>query len=431
MEEQREASGKSFALLLEPVRHLQGKHANAKFGAVIFRRQTTQVRNEGGLWDESHDLYPLVGGTPKEMNLEWVFPSGSRVKFAHLEHEASVLNWQGSQINFIGFDELTHFTETQFFYMMSRNRSTSGIKPYIRATCNADANSWVKGLIQWWINPDTGLPIKERSGVLRWFIRDGNELVWADSKEELIEQRGAKYRPKSLTFISALLQDNKILMDKDPDYLSNLMALDRVQREQLLHGNWNVTASAGNYFRREYFRVIDSINNASITHEIRYWDRAGSKPNESNKDPDWTVGIKIAKLNTGGFVVMDVVRLRGAPLEVEKAVINTAHSDGYACYIGLEQDPGSAGLADVDNMVRKLEGFIIHIKKPSKDKETRARPISAQAEHGNIYVMRSNWNGSFFQETENFPEGSHDDQVDALSGGFNALAQTGSILDVL
>src|SRR5690242_8470438 len=94
--------GKSFALLLEPLRHFN----NSKFSAVIFRRNTVQVRNPGGLWDESYHLYKPIKAHPREAILEWEFPKGMQVKFAHLEHEKSVYDWQGSQIPLIGFDEL-------------------------------------------------------------------------------------------------------------------------------------------------------------------------------------------------------------------------------------------------------------------------------------------------------------------------------------
>ena len=428
--EQREASGKSFALLLEPLRH----YNNPKFGGVIFRRQATQVRNEGGLWQESQYLYPLLGAKPREMTLEWNFPSGSRMKFSHLEHSKTVLEYQGAQIPFMGFDEVTHFTSDQFWYMLSRNRSTSGVRPYIRATCNADADSWVRDIISWWIGPD-GFPIKARSGVIRWFIRDGNELRWADTKEELIAQYGAKQQPKSFTFISALLKDNKILMEKDPGYESNLLALNRVERERLLLGNWDVRPSAGNFFRKEYFPVIPQITNAFVIQQIRFWDRAATKPHEGNKNPDWTRGVKLGKLNTGAWVVLHVASVRGTPAEVEDLVKRTAVTDGWECPIGIEQDPGSAGVSDVANMVKHLAGFTVKIFKPTKDKIVRAGPVSAQCEQSHVLVIKGHWNDEFFRELENFPPDNagegHDDQVDALSGAFNALAQSGSILDVL
>jgi hypothetical protein len=90
--------------------------------------------------------------------------------------------------------------------MLSRNRSVCGVKPYIRATCNPDADSWVAKFIEWWIDPDTGYPIKERSGKKRWMIRRDEALHWADKKTELFERfnlqtEQEQQEPKSVTFI--------------------------------------------------------------------------------------------------------------------------------------------------------------------------------------------------------------------------------------
>ncbi len=90
---------------------------------------------------------------------EWRWPRAGKIKFSHLQFETTVYDWQGAQIALICFDELTHFTAHQFFYMVSRNRSTCGVKPYIRATCNPDADSWVADFLAWWIDRETGLPI--------------------------------------------------------------------------------------------------------------------------------------------------------------------------------------------------------------------------------------------------------------------------------
>src|SRR5436189_1986846 len=106
----------------------------------------------------------------------------------------------------------------------------AGVPGYIRATCNPDADSWVRSLIDWWIDPDTGFPIKERSGVLRWFVRDGDSLHWADTRADLVEMFGPESEPKSATFIPANVRDNRILLDKDPAYLAYLKALPYVER---------------------------------------------------------------------------------------------------------------------------------------------------------------------------------------------------------
>ena len=171
-------SGKTFSILLESIRHIGVKG----FGAVIFRRTYPQIRNEGGLWDTSEELFPPAGGTPRESDLTWVFKNGNTIKFAHIEHEKNKHDYQGSQIPLICFDELTHFSESVFFYLLSRNRSTCGVRPYIRATCNPDPDSWVAEFIAWWIDQETGYTIPERSGVIRYFVRHLDNIYWADSK---------------------------------------------------------------------------------------------------------------------------------------------------------------------------------------------------------------------------------------------------------
>lgn len=421
--------GKTYGLLLDPLRH----HKNAKFGGTIFRKTSVQVRIEGGLWDESMQFYPLLGAHPRESRLEWVFPSGMHVSFAHLEYEKDLLGFQGSQIPWQGWDELTHFSMHQFFYMLTRNRSAiAGVKPRIRATTNPDPDSWVRTFIDWWINNDTGFPIPERCGKLRWFIRVNDELIWADTKEQLHEKYGynEEIQPKSVTFIPSKLQDNKILMQKDPAYLSNLLAQDRVTRGRLLDGNWNIRVSAGSLFRREWFTVVDAVP-AGWIQAIRFWDRAATKPNESNKDPDWTRGIKIYKYGDGRFCVVDLKSTRDTPGKVEALIKAVASQDTPQVRVATQTDPGSAGKKEAEVFVSMLAGYDVHSAPNSKDKVTRAKPVSAQAEVGNILVLRAGWNNEFFTELENFPDGAHDDIVDVLSGGFNELCGGLSLADVL
>ena len=140
--------GKTWTMLVEPLRHKDNKN----FNAVIFRRTTKPIKNPGGLWDASESLYQLIDGIqPRKSFSEWVFPSGAKIGFSHLEYEKDKHNWQGTEIPLICFDELTHFTKTQFFYLLSRNRSTCGVKPYVRTTCNPDPDSWVRVFIDWFI----------------------------------------------------------------------------------------------------------------------------------------------------------------------------------------------------------------------------------------------------------------------------------------
>ncbi|WP_442577851.1 terminase large subunit domain-containing protein [Mesorhizobium sp. ASY16-5R] len=245
--------GKTYALLMEPLRNTD----NPEFGAVFFRRDTTQITNEGGLWDTSQNLYPLLGAISIQQPYRWTFPAGATVTMTHLQHEKDVRDWQGAQVPLILFDELTHFTRKQFFYMLSRNRSTCGVRPYIRATCNPDPDSWVAEFIAWWIGED-GYPIPERSGVVRWFVVINDVIRWSDTADALVELYGSEAEPKSVTFIASSIYDNKILLEADPGYLANLKAQSLEEQMRLLHGNWNFRAEGGLIKRDQILHLGDA-----------------------------------------------------------------------------------------------------------------------------------------------------------------------------
>lgn len=415
--------GKTWGLLMEPLRHI----GNPGFGAVFFRRTTVQIRNEGGLWDESVTLYPLVGAAPVEHKLVWKFSSGASVSMAHLEYEKTVSDWQGSQIALLLFDELTHFSEKQFFYMLSRNRTMCGVRPYVRATCNPDADSWVARFIAWWIDQDTGLPIPERAGKLRWFVRIGDAIHWADQPEELahhtmVDEAGRRVPipPKSVTFIPARLTDNKALMAADPGYMANLLALSTVERERLLNGNWKIRPSAGMYFRRGWCEVVDAA--PAGTRWVRGWDLAATLKTEAN-DPDATAGTKIGIAPDGRYVVGDHIEDHLSPSGVRALIRNTASQDGRQTTISLPQDPGQAGKDQKQSLAKELTGYTVRFSPESGDKITRFSPFSAQAEAGNVQVVRGAWNEAWFAALEAFPEAAHDDAPDSTSRAFNELAK--------
>lgn len=418
--------GKTLALLLETCRHLDKKG----FAAVIFRRTYPEITEPGGLWDESMNIYPSLGGYPKKGDLTWEFPAKTKVKFAHMQHEKDREKWQGSQIPLIGFDELTAFTYQQFWYMLSRNRSTCGVRPYIRATTNPEPDHWVRDLIRWYIDEDTGLPISKRQGVIRYMARDGDEMRWADTPENL-ERQGLA--PRSFTFVAARLEDNPALVKADPQYVSNLKTLPKFDRERLYDGNWNARRRAGDYFQQIWFPVVDvapaplSAFGIPLYKDVRYWDRAATEKSGANTDPDWTVGLKLRKIENS-YSILDVCRFRGRPAKVEASIKNIASNDGPLATQVLEGDPGSAGVAEIDYLIKALSGFDVRTVKASKAKEVRARPVSAQSEAGNVSVVRGPWNAVFFQETELFPtKGIHDDQVDAFSGAFNYFTSLGGV----
>lgn len=407
--------GKSWALLLEPLRHVT---ANKEFYAVVFRRNLTDAKKPGATWDQMGKIYPLAGAKPNTSTLTYQFPNGGKIAIGHLEHETTVQDWQSSEVPLFLFDELTHFTRAQFFYMLSRNRSTCGVRPYIRATCNPDPDSFVAGLIAWWIDQETGFPIPDRGGIIRWFCRVNDELVWGTTRQGLIDQFGPECKPKSFTFIPSTIYDNPALLKKDPGYLANLKALDTVTQARLLGGNWKIRPAAGLYFRREWCQVID-IAPANLDI-VRYWDLAATEKTESN-DPDWTIGWKMGRCpETKRFYVLHVARDRVGPFEVRRMIKNSASADGTVVRVGLPQDPGQAGKAQAKDMIADLAGFNVSARPERGDKVTRFAPFSAQCKAGNVIFARGAWNEEVFCSLESFdgdPK-KHDDDADASGGAF-------------
>lgn len=401
--------GKTWALLLECVRHV----GNKDFHAVIFRRTYSQITNAGGLWDETGMLYPLFGATSRESDLTWTFPSGATVSFSHLQHEQSKYQYQGAQIPLICFDELTHFTQSQFTYLLSRNRSMSGVRPYVRATTNPDADSWVKDFVGPWVD-DEHAEYPYPAGKLRYFTQEAGKLIWVDP-----DWRDENGLPgKSITFIPASVHDNKILLATNPEYLANLRALDYVDQLRLLHGDWKVRPEAGKVFNRGWFEIVDAAPAEGET--VRFWDFAATEKEQKGDDPDWTVGLRLKK-HDGIYYIEDVVRERMTPPEIDRIAKNTAAQDGKGVRVGWEIEPGSSGVKVNRQLSQMFAGYDCIGVQPTGDKLQRAKPVAAQALAKNIKLVRGAWNSDFLKELHGFPDLPHDDCVDGLSGAFNLL----------
>ncbi|MGH7213082.1 MAG: phage terminase large subunit [Acetobacteraceae bacterium] len=155
---------------------------------------------------------------------------------------------------------------------------------------------------------------------------------------------------------------------------------------------------------------------------VRAWDLAATEARDGC-DPDWTAGVSLARTRAGGFVVLDVQRLRRGPAAVEAAICATAARDGSAVAIGLPQDPGQAGRAQIGHLVRQLAGFRVRASTERGAKEARAAPVASQVEAGNLSIVQAPWNATLLEELEAFPVGAKDDQVDALSRAFAMLVR--------
>ena len=431
--------GKTWSLIYEPLRHV----AVPGFTFVLFRRVKPEITNPGGMWDESLKWYPLMNGESATSTREWYFPSGAYGKMAGLQYEDSVEDWKGAQVCLIGFDQLEEFTERQFFYMLSRNRSTCGVRPYVRASCNPNPDSFLADFLSWWIDDD-GYAIPERSGVIRWFIRVDDTVVWSSvecapedydrheefadrATQELEEQypghavssEGIPFT-KSVTFVLARLKDNRIGVKEDPTYEGNVRAMGQVDSERLLGsgdrgGNWKIRPGAGLVFSRSWFEIVDAA--PADARRVRAWDLGGTEG-----AGDWTAGCRMSKRDKT-YYIEDMDRGQWGPGRRDGRLKDTTQNDGVGVTVRLPQDPAQAGKSQIHYLVQLLAGYPVKWKPVSGDKVVRASPLASQAKAGNVKLVRGTWNEAFLKELHAFPtKGVPDDQVDAAADAFDELA---------
>lgn len=208
--------GKSDALLCEALRQVAIPH----YRGIIFRKTFPQLSE---LIDRSKTLYPAAFPEARYISSErvWCFPSGAKIYFGTMQHQKDRLNYQGKRFDFIGFDELTHFTYEEYTYMFSRARSSGeGTRVYIRATANPG------GIGHGWV--------KER------FITPAPPLTTIRERIEIPSKNGGTtvtYRDR--VFVPASVFDNEALLKNSPEYVASLSLLPPAERAALLEGNWD------------------------------------------------------------------------------------------------------------------------------------------------------------------------------------------------
>jgi predicted phage terminase large subunit-like protein len=205
----------------------------------------------------------------------------------------------------------------------------------------------------------------------------------------------------------------------------NQEALDR-KRAAVGERGWsalfqqNPRPTEGSLFKVDRIDVLDIAPTEGTI--CRAWDFAATAQ-VGTSDPDYSVGLKLLKEPSGRYVILDVVRFRGSPADVEARLLETAKSDGYGVQISIPQDPGSAGKGLVLAYTRLLNGFTVTSSPETGKKETRAAAVASQVEGRNFAMLRAAWNYPFSEELRDFPVGLKDDQVDALSRAFRQLME--------
>ena len=377
------------------------------------------ILKSGAVWDESKQMFTDIDpkGKIKVKDLKYQFSSGAEVAFSHFERVDDTRNWQGSQISSCVMEELCQFEEEQFDYILSRLRTSANMKPNMRATMNPEADSWVKKYVSWYLYPEGhelfGRPDPSKQGIIRWFIRRSDGLVWGDSKEELLE----KYPdgiPLAFRFISASVFDNPYIQ---PSYIAFLNGLPKLEKEKLLYGNWEARVEATTYFQRSWCEEITAYDPSEITKLVRAWDFAATLKSDAVPSPDYTVSVLMAKTKTNDYIVLDVRRMRIRPGDWETQIVDAWEYDRQICgnvVTIIPQDPGASGQMATSILCRALaeRGIVTEKMRASGKKLDRFRPFSASSQVGSVKFLKGcgndyenkvvNDNGFVYRELEAF-----------------------------
>ena len=384
---------------MHPLQHVL---TDENFAGVFFRRVTKQLTGPGGLWPESQKLYRRFGVQTKISDKTHKFPNGGELSYSHMEHDKDRFSWQGLQLSAVYFDELCHFSEEQFTYLLSRLRSGAEGDSYAMASCNPDAGSWVLDWIDWWLD-DEGFPDKAKQGIVRYYLIDEGKPVFADTEEELqeryphllyienpITKEQVYIPPKTLTFIAGTIFDNPALIEKNPKYLSELNSLPKIERARLRDGNWYVRPMGSQLFQREWLTEVDTM--PAKANRVRSWDLASSEPSDAYRNPDWTASVRMSKDYDGFYYLEKANKIRKRPGERDAFMLTTANQDTKEVKVTIPKDPGAGGASAALDLSKKFSdaGFSCRtIPTSNKTKTSRFEPFSSACQSGLVRVVKS------------------------------------------
>lgn len=451
--------GKSDALLMAALQYIDVP----RYSALILRRTWGDLSQPGAIMERTEDWLGDTDAKPHDGGRYWTFPSGARLTFNFVQYPRDVTKFKSAEFQMIGWDELTNFTESSYTFMFSRLRrpalgcedcpvKVEKVRPGQRSTSPAvrqdgtdyliggrevaDETGWVHSVGQSNYKARCDHPAPARRAMAEYppSENDGHTTLFdvplrmrsasnpGDVGHEWVRDRfvDPERRRRSASFYPARLTDNPSL--DQASYEAGLSELDPVERQRLLDGDWDVAAD-GVMFKRSWFEVVSPDAVPAGCKLMRYWDFAATKVKTTGdkNDPDWTCGVLVG-LFEGVWYIIDMVRIREDPHAVERTVASTASQDGSRVPIRIEQEPGSSGKITIDHYRRNvLVGYNVDKLRPTTAKEERARLWASAAGAGNVKIVGGDWNRAFIDELAIFPYGTHDDQIDSVSGAVECL----------
>lgn len=408
------------------------------YTAGIARRSQRQMKQAGSLWSAGNRLFTKWGVQSNRVDLQWTFPNGAEVKCHHLQDNQD--DWQGSQLANVLVDEAQQCEEEDVWYLTSRMRTSSKIKPQMFLTCNPlDTSFLCRWLVKANYLDEYGFPRPDRDGATTYMIQVGGEFEWYDTRKEIEELYGKDTASFALafTFYSANVYDNPYIRRWQPDYVNKLENLKTTDRDRLLKGNWFAKEEGVGFVNKEQFIQVDITDIPLNTPRVRAWDLAGTRPHDANRDPDWTRGVLgTYDRETGNFYILGMESLRDNHATVQAAIERCVEKDGRDTYVCIPVDSGSAGKSVADQKKSRLMtlGAKVVLEATRQSKLVRAEALLIAIQEGKVHVAPNVFSDANYTEIGAFDGarcgGLHDDIIDAMASCYNTLV-SGNLVPTL
>jgi predicted phage terminase large subunit-like protein len=386
--------GKSVALLMSALQYVDVPG----YAALILRKTYPELAMPGALMSMARSW---LTGTDARWNGEthtWTFPSKATLTFGYIQNAGDEGRYRGGEFSFVGFDELTAFTEEQYTFLFGRQRQSDN--PHLGAAAD-------------------GLRLRDVPLRMRGASNPGGR------GHEWVKRRfvNPRTRQPGAVFIPARISDNPHI--DVTDYMQSLGLVLGVERDRLMDGDWDIEES-GELFNMSLVDLVDDWPEPSMS--LRVWDMAATeepRAGATNTDPDWTVGTRLDRDARGYVTITDVRRARVSPGKAKKMIIDAAISDGRRVPIVILEEPGASGKYVTHNVALDLAGWTVRGIRETGDKITRARPAAAALENRTLRINRylPNLDEVIYELKRFGTNAAHDDIVDTISTGYAQITE--------